>query len=162
VELPAALRRRVVRLNAELSLGWITNGDHVWLACDLLLAGVDGPAVAELAAAPPDLTFFDGEPLIVAMLDELGLSRLDPVTAAWTIARDAAARLLDGEPAVGGRLWALLNSLHFPDDLDVIAAGLLDCDCLEASGREAELDARWTLLAQDILRAAADRLQPQH
>jgi hypothetical protein len=152
VELPASLRRRVTLLNAECAIGVAKCGDSVWLACDLLVADVDGPAVAELAAASTDMSLSDGEPLIVAMLDELGCPRLDPVTAVWTLSRDAAQRLLAGEPGAGGELWPLLRAVGFPEKLSLLTEGLFEIDFLYGIDRHDELDARWTKLAKDILR----------
>jgi hypothetical protein len=160
VELPASLRHRVTLLNAEYALGRAKGSDAVWLACDLLVAGVDGLAVAELAAASTDMSFSDGEPLIVAMLDELGCPRLDPVTAVWTLARDAAQRLLAGEPEAGAELWPLLRAVGFPEELNLLTASLFDIELLFGTGRDDELDARWTKLAKDILRET-QRLEPQ-
>lgn len=151
MELPAELSRRVTLLNAEYALGRAKGSDCVWLACDLLVAGVDGLAVAELAAASTDISFSDGAPLIVAMLDELGCARLDGVTAVWTLARDIAHRLLAGEPAAGAELWPLLRAVDFPDDLGLLTEGLFEIELLYGSGRDDELAARWTRLAEDVL-----------
>src|SRR5258708_20128239 len=48
--------------------------DIVYAACDLLVAGIDGPALRELAAVSVDEIEYElGDPLSAA-LDELGLS----------------------------------------------------------------------------------------
>jgi len=161
MDLPADLSRRVTLLNAKCAIGLAKCSDSVWLACDLLVADVDSPAVAELAAASTDMSFSDGEPLIVAMLDELGCPHLDPVTAVWTLSRDAAQRLLAGEPGAGSELWPLLRAVGFPEELNLLTASLFDIELLFDTGRDDELDALWTKLAEDILRET-DRLQPEH
>ena len=156
MDLPAELSRRVTLLNAEYSLAKAKGSECVWLACDLLVAGVDGPAVAELAAASTDMSFSDGEPLIVAMLDELGFPRLDGVTAVWTLARDIVQRLLAGEPSAGAELWPLLRAVDFPDDLGLLTEGLFEIELLYRAGRDDELAARWTTLAEDVLRETSN------
>jgi hypothetical protein len=162
VELSAELDRRVALLNASFSLGPVPAGDCVWLACDLLVAGVDTPAVTELAGAPPDLTFVDGAALIAAMLDELGLPRLDEITAAWLLAQEIASRMLAGDlglAAGGSELWTICDSLLSPPDLKVITDGLADWDIMTAvEAPDSKVLARLTRLAEDVRQAATERL----
>ena len=47
--------------------------DVVSAACDLLVAGFDGPALRELAAAPPDVSDFDVTDLLEPALQVVGL-----------------------------------------------------------------------------------------
>jgi len=66
----AAMRDVVVFWN----VGERSVADIVYAACDLLVAGIDGPALRELAAVSVDEIEYElGDPLSAA-LDELGLS----------------------------------------------------------------------------------------
>jgi hypothetical protein len=71
----AAMRDVVVFWN----VGERTVADIVYAACDLLVAGIDGPALRELAAVPVDAAESELEygNALVAALDELGL-RIPP------------------------------------------------------------------------------------
>ncbi|MFI9503359.1 hypothetical protein [Nocardia sp. NPDC052566] len=51
--LPDEVRDRVSRLNADLLLDLLSPEEAVWLACDLLVAGIDTPALRELAGESP-------------------------------------------------------------------------------------------------------------
>ncbi|MBE1463680.1 hypothetical protein [Kibdelosporangium phytohabitans] len=63
--LPAELRERVLRLNAELVVDLLRPDESVWLACDLLVAGVETPTLAELAGeSPTQLRVADAVPLV--------------------------------------------------------------------------------------------------
>ncbi|MCR3747090.1 hypothetical protein [Lentzea californiensis] len=53
----AELRNRLLRLNADLAGLSVSTEDAIWLACDLLVAVVDTPAVVELAGACPKSTY---------------------------------------------------------------------------------------------------------
>jgi hypothetical protein len=162
VELPAELSRRLALANARYSLGMTAVGDCVRLACNLIVAGVDGPAVVELAGESPNLTRLDGTPLVGAMFEELGLPRVAEETAAWIFAQDIAARMLSAElslAAGGGEFWALCSGEDFSADLNLIVAGLCEWDCLIDTGADAStIRAFLTRLAEDVLREAAERL----
>lgn len=162
MELPAELKRRVALAYTQYSLEFLPAGDCVWLACDLLSVGVDGPAVAELAAAPPDLTRLDGTPLVAAMFDELGLPPVDMASATWFTARDIASRMLSGEldlAAGGNRLESISARLGSPDELQAIDASVTQWEILRAVGAdESETRVCLTRLAEDVLGEAAERL----
>lgn len=110
-DLPDELRERVVLLDAELQPDRLHPGDAVWLACDLLIAGVETPALPELAGeSPARLTLADGGPLIRQVLAGLGVERIDVVRAPWVVACDIARRMIAGglPPEDGARsLWGL-------------------------------------------------------
>lgn len=111
IALPDGIRAKVQRLNADLINGLLVPGTAVWLACDLLVAGVETPAVMELAGeSPTGLTRGDAEPLVRRMLSEMGIEPLDTGQAAWIVARDIARQMVDGGlPAEDGAamLWGL-------------------------------------------------------
>ncbi|HEY0530343.1 MAG TPA: hypothetical protein VGD29_01950 [Actinoplanes sp.] len=87
------------RLRAEQSRALLYDADPhraVMLACDLLVAGVDGDAVVALATEsartlPPD----DANRLLAAVTAELGLPEPDLPTAVALIAADTCERILD-------------------------------------------------------------------
>ncbi|MFC0439828.1 hypothetical protein [Kutzneria buriramensis] len=155
MELTAELSRRVDELNIGRLLGGVLLTDYIRLACDLLVAGVETPAVVEVAAAPPDdkASWAGIEEPINAMFVDLGRTWPDTTTAAWIRARMIATAMLSGElsVAIGGeKLWSLANSVPYTEMLVIHEAvdeyGLL--------GGEA----RMTGLAEDVLREAAERL----
>ncbi|MBY8852792.1 hypothetical protein K7G98_33020, partial [Saccharothrix sp. MB29] len=95
--LPDELRERVLRLNADLLTDLLSPDEAVWLACDLLVAGVETPALLELAGeSPTRLTFADAAPLVRQTLAELGAEPLDASQAPWVIARDVARQMIAG------------------------------------------------------------------
>lgn len=67
------------------------------LACDLLVAGVDGDAVVALAAeSARTLPAHDASRRLAAVSAELGLPEPDLPTAVALVAADTCERILDG------------------------------------------------------------------
>lgn len=100
----AELHTRLLRLNAQLLLP----SQAVWLACDLLVAGVESPAVVELAAESPTQLLADDADRVLAddadlladrVLAELGIPRLSPEQAELVKCRDLALDVISGELA---------------------------------------------------------------
>lgn len=80
--LPDELRERVLRLNADLLVGLLRPDEAVWLACDLLVAGVETPTLLELAGESPiRLILADAVPLVRQTLAELGVEPIDTAQA---------------------------------------------------------------------------------
>ena len=151
--LPEAVRQKVQRLNADLILGLLLPENSVWLACDLLVVGVETAAVVELAGEPPtELRLDDAVPLVRRVLAELGVEPVDTTRAAWVVARDVAGQMITGDllPEAGAAtLWGLW----------------WDCDTApEIGGMVEPLDAwQQTLPAvrdDDALRAEMRQLAP--
>lgn len=121
--LPPALRARVLRLNADLTLEELDPEPVVWLACDLLVAGADTPALCELAGeSPTGLTRADAEPLVRRMLTELGVEPVDTARAPRIVAHDIARRMISGSLAPedgANELWSLWT---YRDDVAGISA----------------------------------------
>jgi hypothetical protein len=68
----------------------------VMLACDLLVAGVEGEAVVALAAeSSRTLPTHDADRHLAAIIAELGLPELDLSTAVALVAADTSERILD-------------------------------------------------------------------
>lgn len=88
----AELRTRLLRINAQLLLP----SQAVWLACDLLVAGVESPAAVELAAESPTQLLADDADRVLA---ELGIPRLSPEQAELVKCRDLALDVISGELA---------------------------------------------------------------
>lgn len=118
------LRARLQRLNADFAALEISPDVAVWLACDLLLAGVDTPAVCALAGESP--TRLDrglAADLARQVLLELGITPLSYEEADWFLGRDTAQRILAGAPRAEweGQTWRITTRLCREND-DVFAA----------------------------------------
>lgn len=88
-----ALTSERLYLFSTWALDRLLPGEAVWLACDLLVAGLDTPALAELAGEPPtSLTLADGEPLVRTMLAELGIEPVNTTQAACSSHATSRAR----------------------------------------------------------------------
>ncbi|MEV6240213.1 hypothetical protein [Lentzea sp. NPDC051838] len=89
----------VLRLNVALADHAVEPDQAVWLACDLLVAGVDTPALRELAGeSPTRLATGDATALVKQVLVELGSTLMTEEEADWFIGREAARKILDGRP----------------------------------------------------------------
>ena len=91
--------RLLRRLRTEQARALLDDADPnhaVILACDLLVAGVNGGAVAALAAeSARTLSTHDANRRLAAVTDELGLPELDLSTAVALIAAETCERILD-------------------------------------------------------------------
>ncbi|MEV0677381.1 hypothetical protein AB0I60_12765 [Actinosynnema sp. NPDC050436] len=118
VDLPDELRARLGRLDSALLDQDMWPADAVWLACDLLAAGVDRPGIVALACAPPAaLIYADAVPLVLDMLTELGYEPIDPAQPAWVVAGQLARRVISGSmlPEVGvARLYGMWEECGQP------------------------------------------------
>jgi hypothetical protein len=92
------LRKRLFRLNADLAGSRLSAEDAIWLACDLLVAEVDTPAVVELATASLKSTYPpEAAELFEQVLAELGIEPMTYQEASWWFARDIAGLMAAGE-----------------------------------------------------------------
>ncbi|GGU20886.1 hypothetical protein [Lentzea flava] len=114
------LRDRLLRLNAAFVANEVQPDVAVRLACDLLEAGVDSPALRELAGeSPTRLTVRQVRPLVAAALAELRLPVLTRHQVGWVLARDVARQLISGElrrELGANRLW-IIGQWHGLDEL---------------------------------------------
>lgn len=161
--LPDELRERVLRLNADLLTGLLRPDESVRLACDLLVAGVETPTLAELAGeSPTRLRVADAVPLVRQTLTELGVVPIDPSQAPWVVARDIARQMIAGTllPEDGARsLWGLWWSCDNAREIGLMLQPL-DAwnDTLPADRDDDAIRAEMRELAQGVLLAANARL----
>ncbi|WP_433260815.1 hypothetical protein ACQPWR_18390 [Micromonospora vinacea] len=153
------------RLRAEQARALLEDADPhhaVMLACDLLVAGVDGDAVVALAAesarTPPP---HDASRRLAAVTAELGLPDPDLPTAVALVAADTCERILDGSiPAEVGahRLYVVGHEGSRQDDLLPAVAALARRLEDDLGGRaDDDLRSRLGALARTILyRLASD------
>lgn len=161
--LPDELRERVLRLNADLLTDLLRPDEAVWLACDLLVAGVETPALAELAGESPTwLRFPDAVALVRQALTELGVVPIDAAQAPWVMARDVARQMIAGHllPEDGARsLWGLWWSCDNAPEIGLMIQPL-DAwnDTLPADRDDAAIRTEMRELAHGILMAANAKL----
>ncbi|WHT18419.1 hypothetical protein N8J89_35780 [Crossiella sp. CA-258035] len=161
--LPAELRERLLRLNAELLEDQLRAGKAVWLACDLLVAGAETPAVVELAGeSPTRLALADAAPTVRQMLAELGVEPIDASQAPWAVARDVArGMIVDGLlPEDGAHsLWQLFWSCDNAKEIALMHQPLEAwAETLPAHRDDEVIRAELRELAQGVVRAAVARL----
>jgi hypothetical protein len=161
--LPGELRERLTRLNAELLLDLLRPGEAVWLACDLLVAGVETPTLLELAGeSPTRLTLAETVPLVRKMLAELGVEPIDTSQAPWVVARNVARQMIAGDlpPEDGARsLWDLWWTCDNAEEIGLMLQPLEAWDeTLPAQRNDEAIRAEMTELARGVIRAADARL----
>lgn len=113
----AELRNRLLSLNAQLFYERVETDAAVWLACDLLVAGVDTPALCELAGeSPARLDARKARPLIRRVFAELDVPLMAEEQAEWVLGREVAHRILAGADRDDweDHVWRVLQPL--PDD----------------------------------------------
>jgi hypothetical protein len=157
--LPDELRERVLRLNADVVRDDLRPGDAVWLACDLLVAGIDSSAIVDLAGEPPTrLELSEALPMVHRMLADLGIEPVDTSQAPWIVARGVARQLITGDlPAVTGasELWSLWESCDHPEELGRMLQPLEDWETTPVMFRDDEaIRARILQLAPAVVGAA--------
>jgi len=158
-DLPDELRERLQRLNADLLTDRLRPEYAVWLACDLLMAGVESPAVMELAGeSPTRLSSAHAVPLVRQALSELGIGSIDSLQASWVIARDVARQMIaggllpeDGAASLWGLWWACENAEELARMLEPLEAW----EETSPSDRDDEaIRAEMRRLAPAVIRAA--------
>ncbi|GLY78436.1 hypothetical protein [Actinoallomurus iriomotensis] len=138
MDLPADLQERLDRLHAAVTLDQdlsdvflakLFPGEPVWIACGLLVAGIETPAVIALACeSPTRLVVREGRPLVQRLLSELALDAMGVHQAGWITAREIARQIETGtlDEADGGHLLlGLWETCHEPDEMRPLR-GLLD------------------------------------
>ncbi|TDC37897.1 hypothetical protein E1211_09025 [Micromonospora sp. 15K316] len=151
------------RLRTEQARALLDDADPhhaVMLACDLLIAGVNGEAVVALAAeSARTLPAHDANRRLAAVTDELGLPEPDLPTAVALIAADTCERILDRSiPAEVGthRLYVVGHEASPLDDLLPAVAALATHLEDDLGGRaDDDLRTRLAALARTILNRLA-------
>jgi hypothetical protein len=130
------------------------------VAVSALVAGLDAPALAELAGADPREAH-DVHDLFVEALGQLGLVWADERTALWQLVRSTARQIVDGEvdPYDGaGWIWRYAAyDLEPEGDLRVFIGLASAYEDLPADG--APLPLGWPRSAADDLPGYRDRLR---
>ncbi|MEU3649989.1 hypothetical protein AB0E59_41945 [Lentzea sp. NPDC034063] len=147
------LRDRLLHLNAQLAYGGVEADAAVWLACDLLLAGVESPAVVELAGeSPTQLRSEEAAALFEQSLAELGLPKLSQEQADWIGYRDVALDVISGRltPDHWACCAAPMGGLGRGEELDALRAA--------AVHNPGEVAGQMLELARDLVRTADERI----
>ncbi|MGW6443689.1 hypothetical protein [Lentzea sp. NPDC055074] len=115
----AELRKRLVRLNADLADNSTDPERAVWLACDLLVAGLASPALAELAGeSPSQLVERDADVLVAQVLAELGITPMSEEEADWYLGRETALQVVAGTPRAewNDGVWRITQRMNDEED----------------------------------------------
>lgn len=130
------------------------------VAVEALVAGLDSPALAELAGADPR-DAHDVHGLFVTALGELGLAWPDERTALWQLVRSTARQIVDGEiDPYDGAAWIRWHAAHDLEpegDLRVFTGLASTYEDLPAD--DAPLPLTWPRSATDDLTGPRDRLR---
>jgi hypothetical protein len=151
------------RLRAEQARALLYDAEPhhaVMLACDLLVAGVNGDAVVALAAeSARTLPAHDANRRLAAVTAELGLAEPDVATAVELIAADTCERILDRSiPAEVGthRLYVVGHEGSPLDDLLPAVTALAEHLEDDLGGRaDNDLRSRLDVIARTILNRLA-------
>ena len=93
------LDERLLRLHVQGADGSLDPERAVWTACDLLIAGLDSPALCELAGeSPTRLEASDAAALVRQVVAELGHTPMTHDEANWFLGREAARKIMAGAP----------------------------------------------------------------
>ena len=130
------------------------------VAVSALVAGLDSPALAELAGADPREAH-DVHDLFAEALGQLGLAWPDERTALWQVVRSTARQIVDGEvDPCDGAAWIWRHAGHdraLEGDLRVFIGLASEYEGLPADG--APLPPGWPRSAADDLPGYRDRLR---
>ena len=165
----------VARSAGRLS-GWRPR-DWPDLAVELLLAGIDDLAIAELAGLPASVTGWETDPLVASLYQKHGIPLPDPEEAVTLLARLMATDLRLRPATVTAPMIRMMAGLAPAAPESYLAnqcnrsAEYLDCDCVPVDpGLEAELENLTPLTLPDSLvqvlarpiRSTLPRSQPLH
>ncbi|MFJ8960160.1 hypothetical protein ACIRG5_12310 [Lentzea sp. NPDC102401] len=112
-------RDRLLRLNLDHADGTIDPERVVWLACDLLIAGLDSPTLRELAGeSPARLEQRDADALVRQVLVELGVTLMTEEEADWYLGRETARKILAGAPRAEwkNKTWRITTRVNDEND----------------------------------------------
>ncbi|GGN07314.1 hypothetical protein GCM10011609_53530 [Lentzea pudingi] len=109
----------LLRLNVDLADNAIDPERVVWLACDMLVAGIDSPALRELAGeSPTRLEKRDADALVEQVLLELGITPMSYEDADWFLGREAALQVVAGVPRAewDDATWRITQRVNDEED----------------------------------------------
>jgi hypothetical protein len=121
----SAFGEQLLRLNLDLADHKIDPERVVWLACDLLVAGLDSPALRELAGeSPARLEQSEANALVRQVLVELDIVPMTEEEADWFLGREAALQILRGAPRAewNNKTWRI--TMRVNDENDGVYAAL--------------------------------------
>ncbi|SES45420.1 hypothetical protein SAMN04488000_13627 [Lentzea albida] len=113
------LDERLLRLHVRGADGSLDPERAVWTACDLLVAGLDTPALCELAGeSPTRLEAGDAAALVRQVVVELGLKPMTHDEANWFLGREAARKIVAGAPRAEweGATWRITIEVNDDED----------------------------------------------
>lgn len=97
----------------------------MWLACDLLIAGLDSPALQELAGeSPTRLEQSDATALVRQVLAELDIVLMTEEEADWFLGRETAVKILAGAPRAEWKNATWRITIKVNDENDGVYATL--------------------------------------
>ena len=99
MELSSEAKARLAEVRGDLLRGRLsgTVSEAGWLACELIEAGLDTPAVWELAGHALSIgPMAEIQPLVVEVFIEAGFPPIDVERAPWEVARDVAQDIAEG------------------------------------------------------------------
>ncbi|MFB9881321.1 hypothetical protein ACFFMN_25630 [Planobispora siamensis] len=125
MELSADLRKRLAALRGDLLLERRLQGtvpEAGWLACDLLEAGLDTPAVQALIEQTLSIgPMSEVETLVRQVLTDAGFPPIDVQRDPWAVARDVAQGIVEGSlPISQGTsflIWESMSECGHPSEV---------------------------------------------
>ncbi|MBB2748838.1 UNVERIFIED_ORG: hypothetical protein FHR35_008741 [Microbispora rosea subsp. rosea] len=162
MELSPELRNRLAELRGDLLWGRLsgTASEAGWLACELIEAGLDSPAVWELAGCALSTgSMTEVEPLIREVMTESGFPPIDVQRKPWEVARDVAQGIVEGTLPIGkGADFLILELRDKCDGPEEIFWLMMLIDDWEAARATPPSDDELREQARKIADAATDRL----
>lgn len=136
-------RDEVLATAAAARLRLVRTDRWPMVAAHLLAADLDGQALVALAGLSPSASGWDVDPLVPAVLAELGAAELDVDTAGDVVARLLAQVRHGGDHYVVRTLAGLAPDLDYPGGVIGEVSQMaewLDCECHAGSLERAEAD----------------------
>ncbi|MBP2702923.1 hypothetical protein JOL79_03790 [Microbispora sp. RL4-1S] len=121
MELSPELNNRLAELRGELLWGRLsgTAPEAGWLACELIEAGLNSPAVWELAGYALSIgSMTEVEPLVREVMVEAGFPPIDLQRTPWAVARDVAQGIAEGTLPIGSGADFLISELGVREEFD--------------------------------------------
>ncbi|MFF4776797.1 hypothetical protein ACFY05_28440 [Microtetraspora fusca] len=163
MELSPELRNRLAELRCDLLWGRLSGSapETGWLACELIEAGLDSPAVWELAGYTLSIgSMTDVEPLVREVLAESGFPPIDVQRPPWEVARDVAQGVAEGTLPIGkGADFLILELRDKCDGPEEIFRLMGLIDDWEAAQATPPSDDELRGQARKVANAATDRLE---
>ncbi|MGV9324315.1 hypothetical protein [Streptosporangium sandarakinum] len=140
MELPAELRERLAVIRGDLLRGRLSGSvsDAGWLACDLIGAGVDTPAIVDLAGHALSIgSMHEIEPLIRLVLSECDMPAIDTQREPWAVAHEVAhavaERTLPISAGTGFLITELMRRCGYPSEITELMILIDDWESIRAA-----------------------------